>query len=393
MQTKEDTSRILYVSHRYHTNQVPVMKGWHEQGVKVMFMAGYQGEIESHEYVEYYQMKLSIVSKIIYFFLDIFCKSVRIENKKMTWFIPDFYDTFKQIRFFKPHLVVLRGYRFDNVIISIICKILGIKHVVNYTQAPLNSPSPKNKLYLSLIGPMTPHVTFTPVLYKGKERKCKPTNNIWHAPHYFVPLVCVKPTTERTEYCVGDKIRILDIGKYREYKNHFFIVDALSRVEHPERFEVTIIGQLSNKYEKDYYQRLQKYIQDKRLEKMVHLRGHVDFKEISKVYANNDVLLLASSEPASISVLESMSKGLCVIASVENGTTCYLDEYQCGITFSNGKIDSLINALNEIDGNSTTISDLGQKAQRIAKEEFCFDRYKEALNNLLQTEFNYSIQV
>jgi len=390
MQTKDDSIRILYVSHRYHTNQVPVMKGWYDMGVNVMFMAGYQGEIESHEYVQYYKLKLSLLSGLIYFFIDKFCKSVRAENKKIAWFIPAFYDTYKQIKQFGPQLVIVRDMELGNALVCVICRMLGIKCVVNYTQIPLHCPSSKNKLFLSLTRNIFPHVTFTPVLYKGKERKCRKVNNIWHAPHYFVPLVCDIPTTERKEYCVGNKIRILDIGKYREYKNHFFIVDALSKVKCPEHFEVTIIGQLSNKAEQEYHDRLEQYIKDKHLENVIHMRGHVGFNEMDKIYADNDVLLLASNEPASISVLESMSRGLCVIGSYENGTTCYLDEFKCGMSFSNSNIESLIKTLNNLHENPNLISEYGKKAQQVAKNEFCFEKYKIGLNKILK---KYGLEV
>ena len=39
---------ILYAATRYHTNQVPVMRGWHEDGANVKFMVQYCGTIESH---------------------------------------------------------------------------------------------------------------------------------------------------------------------------------------------------------------------------------------------------------------------------------------------------------------------------------------------------------
>ncbi|MBO5613534.1 MAG: glycosyltransferase family 4 protein [Prevotella sp.] len=356
-------------------------------------MAGYQGEIESHRYVEYNQMKLSLISRILYFFIDKIFSSRIVENKKITWFIPAFYNTYKQIKQFGPQLVIVREMGLGNALVCVICRMLGIKNVINYTQQPLHNPSRKNKLYLALIRYVFPHVSFTPVLYKGENRKCQQKNNIWHAPHYFVPLVCESSQMMRSEYCPDGKIRILDIGKYREYKNHFFVVDALSRVKHPERFEVTIIGQLSNKAEQDYHDRLENYIKEKHLENVIKLRGHVGFDEMDTVYANNDVLVLASKEPASISVLESMSRGLCVLGSYENGTTCYLDECKCGISFPISQVDSLIEIFDNISENISLVSEFGQKAQRVATDELCFDKYKEGLNDLLQKEYNYSIPV
>ena len=57
--------RILYASHRYHTNQVPIMKGWDEKGVKVKFLAQYQGVSEIHDYVDFHQLSPSLLT-IVY---------------------------------------------------------------------------------------------------------------------------------------------------------------------------------------------------------------------------------------------------------------------------------------------------------------------------------------
>ena len=38
--------RVLYMSHRYHTNQNTIMKGWVENGHEVCFLSQYAGKIE-----------------------------------------------------------------------------------------------------------------------------------------------------------------------------------------------------------------------------------------------------------------------------------------------------------------------------------------------------------
>ena len=198
----------------------------------------------------------------------------------------------------------------------------------------------------------------------------------------------------RSEYCSDGKIRLLDIGKYREYKNHFFVVDAISKVKHPERFELTIIGQLSNEAERKYYGELERYVKEKHLENIIHLRGHVDFNEMNSVYENHDVLVLASkNETAGMVILEAMSKGLCVVSSINCGLTSYLDEYKCGLSFKIKTPDDLVELLNKLEETPVMIKELGQKAQQIVKDEFCFEKYKECLNNLLNKEYSYTIPV
>lgn len=383
--------KILYVAPRYHTNQVPVMRGWKEAGVNVKFLVQYQGAIESHDYVDLQIIKPSFISRMMFLIFSKLYNPVKVENLKIRFFIPSFCDLYKAIQNFKPDVVIIRTFRTVGVLVNLVCNLLGIKNVVIYNQSPIYG---RIKDHGTLVNRLemffAPSASFSPVLYRGDYRKKEIRTGL---ANHFIPLVCEKPQMFRSEYSSDDRIRILDIGKYREYKNHFFVVDAFSKVKHPENFEVTIIGQLSSKPEQDYHDRLEQYIKDKHLENIIHLRGHVDFKEMDTIYSSNDVLLLASKEPASISVLESMSHGLCVIGSYENGTTCYLDEYKCGFSFSNSQLDSLVKILDNLDGNRDNVTVLGKKAQQVAKEEFCFEKYKEHLNILLKKEYGYTIPV
>lgn len=380
---------ILYIATRYHTNQVPVMRGWSEIGVKVRFMVQFFGVIESHEFVDLQVMRPSLFSRLLFRIIEKFYDSVKSETLKKKSFVPDILGMYNSIKEFRPDVVIIRNYRILGIIANIVCRSIGIKNVVIYTQYPIYGRWKEHGSFIGrLLMSIAPSATFSPVFFRGEYRERERRTGL---AKYFVPLICDKPQIVRSKYCVNGKIRILDIGKYREYKKHFFIVDALSKVKHQERFELTIIGQLSNDAERDYFDKLDKYIKEKKLENCIHLRGHVGFKEMNRVYDNNDLLLLASSEPANISVLESMSKGLCVLASIENGTTCYIDDYKCGFTFSNLEIESLVNALDMLDKNQNMISEYGNKAQIVAKEELCFEKYRECLNKLLLAEYEYSI--
>ena len=44
--------RFLYVAPRYHTNQIPIMKGLIENGHEVRFFGHYAGRIEDYAYVK-----------------------------------------------------------------------------------------------------------------------------------------------------------------------------------------------------------------------------------------------------------------------------------------------------------------------------------------------------
>ena len=44
--------RVLYMSHRYHTNQNTIMKGWKENGHEICFISQYEGKIEDYTWVK-----------------------------------------------------------------------------------------------------------------------------------------------------------------------------------------------------------------------------------------------------------------------------------------------------------------------------------------------------
>lgn len=383
---------ILYIATRYHTNQVPVMRGWYENGAEVKFLVQYQGVIESHDYVDLQEMKPSWFSRILFKLFEWYCDPVKAENQKIKSFIPDFFDLYNTLKTFRPNIVIIRNYRILGFLVNMACKLQGIKNVVIYNQYPIYGNKKEHASFISrMMMSFAPSATFSPVFYRGNYReKTKKTG----LANYFIPLICDKPKIKRSKYCSNGKIRLLDIGKYRGYKNHFFIVDAISKVKHPEKFELTIIGQLSNDSERSYYSRLEQYVKEKNLEDVIHLRGHVGFNEMDTVYANHDVLVLASkNETAGMVILEAMSQGLCVVSSINCGLTSYIDEFECGLSFSIKTSDCLVEVLNNLSEDSDIIEKMGQKAQQVTKEKFSFEKYKENLNSMLQAEYNNSIIV
>ena len=377
----------MYVAPRYHTNQVPIMKGWADMGTQAKFMVAYIGGIESHDYVDLHQMKPSWITRIVNSYLKRRYDRPTAQYKSGTYYIPSFIDLYKQLKSFRPDIVILRNYSLGNMKFVLVCRMLGIRNLIIYLQEPLYGEPIRSNFVKRIVQRIFfPSAVFTPVLYKGKERT---KERLSGRAKYFVPLICDNSVEMSKEYCPEGKIRILDVGKYRPYKNHFFIVDALSQVKHPEMFEMTIIGQLSNSVEQAYFDKLNAYVKEKGLERIVRLRGNVDYKEMNEVYREHDVLIIASRELASISVLEAMSKGLCVVSSIDNGTSCYLDEYNCGITYNVEQINTIVEVLNSFSKDTEPIKTFGNLAQQIAIKQFGFNSYYAGLKDILKREYGY----
>lgn len=386
--------KILYVGHRFHTNQIPIMKGWNKLGVRPMFLAQYEGVGEVHDNVEFHLMKLSLLCKPFFFFYDRMYNPAVAESKKINAFIPSLRKTILQIKAYNPDIVIIREFKKGNAIIALACKLLGVKKVIMYVQDPLYGGNYYGHYMRSAFRKyFFPSSVFTPVLRKGQDRTTTKLSNAYDAPKFFVPLVFPAPKQKRDNYCRDGIIRILDVGKYRNYKNHFFLVDALKGLKNVSKIKVTIIGQLTNSAEQDYYDKLYNYIRENQLDNVITLYKEVSYNEMESLYNQHDVLVLCSkNETAGMVILEAMAHGLMVMSSYNCGLGSYLDEYDCGLLFPIDTPHKLTDHIERCLETPSIIKEFGEKSQSIVAVRFSFDSYLNRLNKITEQEYNYSIQ-
>lgn len=386
----EKECRILYTAPRYHTNQVPIMHGWHNQGCKVMFMATFVGISEVHDDVEFHLLKKSWISKLLFKHIDKKYDANRVEWKKVCSFIPAIRDTARKIKAFQPDIVIMRERVLPNAVIYFICRMLGIKNVIQYVQTPIadgvfNDNAIKRRIQKLLF----PKVVFSPIDYNGKNRQQRIVDNV-----YFVPLISESTDVYKKAYFKNQKINFLLVGKYRDVKNHFFLVDVFERLRHRldlSGVKLTMMGEVANDSENEYYQKLEAYIHEKKLEDVVELQGSLPFEQMSEYYLDFDVLLLPStSESAGMVILEAMEKGLCVASSIYCGLSCYLEKYQCGYTYDIRQPEELTDLLTKLIHNPNKIEEMGRKSCQVIREHLLFKNYEKALNELTEKEFGYT---
>lgn len=383
--------KLLYVGFRYHTNQVPIMKGWSQRGDEVYYFAQFEGVSEVHDYVNFSLMKPTKGTLRRNALLDRDYPADVAESKKIRAFMPDLWDVYKKIRAIRPDVVIIREYSKPNSVVVLACRLLGIKNVVMYVQTPLYGKGEKlnrgQKLFRSLC---FPSACFTPVLYRGKLRSHDMPAPYPSRPGWFVPLVCEERTEPEREYCRNGIVHILDVGKYRDYKNHFFLVDAIAAMEHKENIHVTIIGQLSNDAERDYYEKLKAYVNEKQLVDVIELRGNIPFYEMQELYRKQDVLALASTlETAGMVILEAMAMGLCVVSSINCGLASYLEENDCGFTFGLDQPERLSVILDDLAVNPEKIATAGIASRKAVREQYGFENYVNCMGALLKAEYGF----
>lgn len=386
--------KILFVAPRYHTNQIPIVEGLLNYGISVSFLAMYKGFTENYDVLEPDYLGLSPYLNFRYKRCLKKNGSVYAENWLIRNYRPQVYKILNYLKKVDPDVIILRERSKQSRLVYACCRILGMNNVILYNQQPLNyqwNITGVKKFISNIIFPLA---RITPVksidLITGAKNNLSNLNN---QHDYFVPFIQnITPSNNSKIYMYKDKIRILDVGKYRSYKNHKLLVDAISLIPDLEDVQVTIIGQVSNDDEQQYYRMLQKEIDNNNLSNNFQLLKNVPYNEMEHHYNSNDILVLPSKkEVASVSILEAMAHGLCIISTDNNGTASYVTDGNAGYVFDHKSSSDLSNKISYLMNNRGDIKDFGKNAQMYINNFCSFNNYLISLNNVLEKEFNINI--
>lgn len=391
--------KILFVAPRFHTNQYQIVKSLVDKGHDVNIMAQFYGKSEDHSVIKPQLIKKSLLGKAIHKFLESRYDVNTVKNKKIQLFLPSLFDLFRQIKSFNPEVVILRNRNLTSLFSYMVCKIVGVKAVLVYNQTPLytfessknNFKNFRKKLVREYL---FPKIRITPVLTRNDQQSNEKIKRI-DKYAYFVPFIANAEDVIKTRtYFSNNKINLLEVGKYRDYKNHFLLVDAVDLIQDKQDLSTTIVGQVTNEEEEKYFNELKKYINSKNLENYIHLRKNIRYQEMSNIYKQSDIFILTSkAEIASISVLEAMANGMPTISTDANGTASYIEEGHSGYLFKTKDAYDLALKLEKVIKDRNNIRNLGQTAFENIKNNYSFSNYYEALNEVLKKEFDVKLDV
>lgn len=392
--------KFLFILPRFHTNQFQIVKSLIEINHDVEIFVQYFGKSEDHSIVKPSLIKKSILSTFIFRFLDLKYDTITADKKKMKYFIPSQIDLFRQIKKCRPDVVILRNPNLTAMCAYFICRLTKIKARITYNQTPLYSSKNVSgnvvKTFLRKIirEYISPKVGITPVYTNNISKSNDNMENYYISKYdYFVPFIAeVNEEVANRGYCFDEKINILDVGKYRDYKNHFLLVDAINLIEYRRNLKVTIVGQVVNKEEQKYYDSLKTYIRMKNLNDVIRLEKNVEYSKMGQIYRHNDIFVLASKvESASIAVLEAMASGMVTISTDANGTASYIVEGECGYIFKTMDAKDLAAKIKMAISDKSNIQRMGKNSFLNIKKNFTFRNYYLALGEVLKKEFGITI--
>lgn len=364
--------RILFVAPRYHTNQVPIVDSLLKNGHNVYYL------VERVEHTEDNTKLSPIICKAdcIYSFLEkqlTHAKSeVEKENFRLDNFIPSVRYLVHFIRSIKPDVVVFRDLTKYSLMANAISFFCRVPTRVLYTQSACYKPtkSLRDRILIFLRRIIFTNKTYSPVYVANSSFL---SLKLFSQDIHFLPFaLCFDDGVLRKQYLSNNRINLLDVGKYRDYKDHFVLIKALIKlpIDILKEFKITIAGQCIKDDEIVYYNKLNSFIMENHLDEYVDLRKNIDYKMMANIYKENDVFILTSKhELASVSLLEAMGEGLICISSDNNGTASYINK-SLGYTFTAMDADDLQRVLIDLARKKLLLPKMGVKTYQYARENF-----------------------
>ena len=376
--------KVLYMSHRYHTNQNTIMKGWKEHGDEVCFLSQYAGKIEDYTYVKpivvgysplfmpFYKLYVNVLAKNNPAAMDI----------RLKIGVPPILKLRKIIREFDPDLVIMRERSVYTICMTAICRFYKYPTIL-YVMNPVWEKQKKDLAH-RIVWKLVPKYRLTPSMvvgldYTGKEKdKCA-----FFAPYLMGPQLA----PEEKQYMENGRIRILEVGKYEERKNHKMMVRAFERLAGRYPVDLTIVGEVSNDFHRKYYAELEEYIASHGLNGRVTLKSNLKKADMMEEYKKADLFVLPSTgEPGSVTNLEGMAFSIPVICGEDNGTACYIKQGKTGYVFRDNDEDDLVEKMDSIVGDPNVLKKMGENAYRHVKKHFQFDSYYEKVERIMELQ-------
>ncbi|MCM1087472.1 MAG: glycosyltransferase family 4 protein [Muribaculaceae bacterium] len=375
--------KVLYMSHRYHTNQTTIMKGWKENGHEVRFLSQYAGKVEDYTYVKpivvgYSRLFMAFDYLYVHFLKR---KDPFAIDMKLKCGVPPMRKLAKYIREFQPDLAIIRERSIYTICMNFLCKRYKVPTIL-YNLSPVWDKPKKMDLAHKIVWKLTPTCRMTPTNLVGIDYTglVKDENGYW-APFLMEPQLA----PEKKTYFANDRINVFCIGKYQERKNHQLMIEAVEELLPKYDLHLTIAGEISNHFHEEYYQKVKSYVERHGLEERVTFLINLNREAVAKEYAKADVYVVPSTgEPASITVIEAMAFSVPAISGSDNGTASYIDYGKTGYVFQDNDKEDLKEKLEKIIFDRENIVKMGAAGYQHVKDHFQFRNYYEQVETILE---------
>ncbi len=375
--------KVLYMSHRYHTNQTTIMKGWKENGHEVRFLSQYAGKVEDYTYVQpivvgYSRLFMAFDYLYVHFLKR---KDPAAIDMKLKCGVPPVFKLAKYIKEFEPDIAIIRERSIYTICMNAICRHYHIPTIL-YNLSPVWDKPKKMDLAHKIVWKLTPKYRMTPTNLVGIDFTglVKDEYGYW-APFLMEPQV----SPEERTYFADNRINIFCIGKYQERKNHQMMIEAVEELLPKYNLHLTIAGEISNAFHEEYYQKVVRYVKEHKLEDRVTFLVNLNRQQVSEEYKKADLYVVPSTgEPASITVIEAMAHSIPAISGTDNGTASYIDYGKTGYVFEDNNKEDLKDKLEKIIYDRDNLMKMGAAGYQHVKDNFQFRNYYGQIEIILR---------
>ncbi|HEX8598935.1 MAG TPA: glycosyltransferase family 4 protein [Chloroflexia bacterium] len=193
------------------------------------------------------------------------------------------------------------------------------------------------------------------------------------------------PLASRAPFEAGGEVRLLYAGRVSPEKGIGTLVEAMHHLgslqPHPKA-TLRIVGPARDDA---YEQELKQQIGRLGLDGVVRMDGPVPRHELKDLYAAHDIFVFPSewAEPFSVTLLEAMSTGLPVLASLRGGTAEIVRDGENAVAFKAGDAQDLAAKLHWMASHPQEVAQLGVTAAEEVRERFTLTREVSAIENYL----------
>lgn len=372
--------RVLYVAPRFHTNQIPIIKGWKNNHDEAMVISQYRGYTEDYGVIEPVELGYSPVFRGILYFYKKLKKGktngpMNAFQAQYGW--PSLHKVCNEINNFKPDVMILRDRSVYNICFYLLGKAKGIPSIL-YNQTPFWEEERNLGLFHKGMRLLSPKYRMTPVLgTKGKGKSEDPKA-------YYIPFV-MEPfcASHEREYFYNNKINLLCVGKFEKRKNQIMLLQAMKNLYEYD-LHLTLVGEAKTKEQTQFKESVVNKVKELRLEKCVDIKLNLTMEQVYEEYTRADLFVLPSTgEFASVAQLEAMSCSVPVICSDTNGTACYIAEGENGYLFRDGDQAKLEESIRKILTDRNNIIKFGENSYKLICNEYSFAKYKESIQTII----------